>query len=55
MASDYTFDISKRPKEKGQEKLGNIKGVIRSRISKKNRQYNDQKKKDKKSLEISKV
>jgi hypothetical protein len=42
-------------KRKRTRKFGNIKGVIRSHKSKKNRQYNEQKKKDKKSLEISKV
>jgi hypothetical protein len=39
--------MTKRKSTKGQEEFEDTKGVIRIRISKKNRQHNDQKKKDK--------
>ena len=48
--TDNTMD--KRKKTKGQEKFEDIKGVIRSRKSKNDRQYNGQKKKDKRTRKI---
>jgi hypothetical protein len=48
--TDNTMDKGK--KTKGQEKFEDIKGVIRSRKSKNDRQYNGQRKKDKRTRKI---
>ena len=44
--------MTERKRTKGQEEFEDIKGVIRIRISKKNRQHNDQKKKDKRTRRV---
>jgi hypothetical protein len=44
--------MAKRKSTKGQEEFEDNKGVIRIRISKKNRQHNDQKKKDKSTRRV---
>ena len=41
--------MTRRKRTKGQEEFEDTKGVIRIRISKKKRQHNDQKKKDKRT------
>jgi hypothetical protein len=44
--------MTRRKRTKGQEEFEDTKGVIRIRISKKNRQHNDQKKKDKSTRRV---
>jgi hypothetical protein len=44
--------MDKGKKTKGQEKFEDTKGVIRSRKSKNDRQYNGQRKKDKRTRKI---
>jgi hypothetical protein len=44
--------MTRRKRTKGQEEFEDTKGVIRIRISKKNRQHNDQKKKDKRTRRV---
>jgi len=41
--------MTKRKKSKGQEEFEDNTGIIRTRKSKKDRQYNDQKKKEKRT------
>jgi hypothetical protein len=44
--------MTRRKRTKGQEEFEDTKGVIRIRISKKKRQHNDQKKKDKRTRRV---
>jgi hypothetical protein len=44
--------MTERKRTKGQEEFEDMKGVIRIRISKKNRQHNDRKKKDKRTRRV---
>jgi hypothetical protein len=44
--------MTRRKRTKGQEEFEDTKGVIRIRISKKNRKHNDQKKKDKRTRRV---